>query len=147
MLRTMTLLAVIIGVFPSKGLGATTSMRVLYPSFAGTWAVAWVAKEASYFASEGLDVELIRVGGSSRMVAAMLGGSAPIIQAGASAAIAATGAGSDVATVSTPGVTGSKRCPAMSSLDPHDVTATSIAMAAAATSLSSPLPGKSRHFI
>ena len=37
MLRTMTLLAVIIGVFPSKGFGATTSMRVLYPSFAGTW--------------------------------------------------------------------------------------------------------------
>jgi ABC-type nitrate/sulfonate/bicarbonate transport system substrate-binding protein len=64
MLRTMTLLAVIIGVFPSKGFGATTSMRVLYPSFAGTWAVAWVAKEAGYFASEGLDVELIRVGGS-----------------------------------------------------------------------------------
>src|SRR5262244_2628180 len=91
MLRLITLLAVIIGVFPSKGFGATTFMRVLYPSFAGTWAVAWVAKEAGYFASEGLDVELIRVGGSTRMVAAMLGGSAPIIQAGASAAIAATG--------------------------------------------------------
>ena len=45
MLRTMTLLAVIIGVFPSKGFGATTSMRVLYPSFAGTWAVAWVARK------------------------------------------------------------------------------------------------------
>jgi NitT/TauT family transport system substrate-binding protein len=99
----MTLLAVIIGVFPSKGFGATTSMRVLYPSFAGTWAVAWVAKEAGYFASEGLDVELIRVGGSTRMVAAMLGGSAPIIQAGASAAIAATGAGSDVVIVAATG--------------------------------------------
>src|SRR5215471_21591353 len=103
MLRLITLLAVIIGVFPSKGFGATTFMRVLYPSFAGTWAVAWVAKEAGYFALEGLDVELIRVGGSTRMVAAMLGGSAPIIQAGASAAIAATGAGSEVVIIAATG--------------------------------------------
>ena len=64
-------------------------MRLLYPSFAGSWATAWIAKEAGYFSAEGLDVELIRVGGSSRMVAAMLGGSAPIIQAGAIAAITA----------------------------------------------------------
>jgi ABC-type nitrate/sulfonate/bicarbonate transport system substrate-binding protein len=69
-----------------------TPMRVLYPSFGGTWATPWIAKEAGYFSAEGLDVELIRVGGSTRMVAAMLGGSAPIIQAGAAAAIAATAA-------------------------------------------------------
>ena len=73
---------------------STTSIRVLYPSFAGSWATSWIAKEAGYFAAEGLDVELIRVGGSTRMVAALLGGSAPIIQAGASAALAATAAGS-----------------------------------------------------
>jgi NitT/TauT family transport system substrate-binding protein len=89
--------------FGSATSAATTSMRLLYPSFAGTWAVCWVAKEAGYFASEGLDVELIRVGGSTRMVAAMLGGSAPIIQAGASAAIAAAGAGSDVVIIAATG--------------------------------------------
>src|SRR5262245_15625689 len=44
----------------------------------------------------GLEVELIRVGGSTRMVAALLGGSAPLIHAGAPAAFAATMAGSDV---------------------------------------------------
>src|SRR6266511_336452 len=83
---------------PAVGFSASTTipMRLLYPSFAGSWATAWIAKEAGYFSSEGLDVELIRVGGSTRMVAAMLGGSAPIIQAGASAALAATAAGSDV---------------------------------------------------
>jgi ABC-type nitrate/sulfonate/bicarbonate transport system substrate-binding protein len=80
-----------------------TSMRVLYPSFGGTWATAWIAKEAGYFSAEGLDVELIRVGGSTRMVAAMLGGSAPIIQAGAVAAIAATAAGSDVVIIAATG--------------------------------------------
>jgi NitT/TauT family transport system substrate-binding protein len=82
---------------------ATTSMRILYPSFAGSWATSWIAKEAGYFAAEGLDVELIRVGGSTRMVAALLGGSAPIIQAGASAALAATAAGSDVVIIGSTG--------------------------------------------
>src|SRR5262249_34044029 len=103
MLRLITLLAVIIGVFPSKGFGATTFMRVLYPSFAGTWAVAWVAKEAGYFNAEGLDVELIRVGGSTRMVAAMLGGSTPLIQAGASAALSAGSAGGNVVIIAATG--------------------------------------------
>lgn len=82
---------------------ATTFMRLLYPSFSGSWATAWIAKEAGYFAEEGLDVEMIRVGGSTRMVAAMLGGSAPIIQAGASAALAATAAGSDVVIIGSTG--------------------------------------------
>lgn len=82
---------------------APTSMRLLYPSFAGSWATAWIAKEAGYFLDERLDVELIRVGGSTRMVAAMLGGSAPIIQAGASAALAATAAGSDVVIIGATG--------------------------------------------
>jgi ABC-type nitrate/sulfonate/bicarbonate transport system substrate-binding protein len=50
--------------------------------------------------AKGLEVELIRVGGSTRMVAAMLSGSAPIIQAGASAA---TGAGSDVVIIAATG--------------------------------------------
>jgi NitT/TauT family transport system substrate-binding protein len=82
---------------------ATTHLRLLYPSFAGSWAPAWVTKEAGFFTHEGLDVELIRVGGSTRMVAAMLGGSAPIIQAGASAALAATAAGADVVIIAATG--------------------------------------------
>ena len=85
------------------GATAQTSLRLLYPSFAGSWATAWIAKEAGYFSQEGLDVELIRVGGSSRMVAAMLGGSAPIIQAGAVAALSANTAGSDVVIIGSTG--------------------------------------------
>src|SRR5207253_4378936 len=82
---------------------ATISVRLLYPSFAASWATTWIAKEAGYFTAEGLDVELIRVGGSTRMVAALLGGSAPIIQAGASAALAATAAGADVVIIGSTG--------------------------------------------
>ena len=98
MLIRRTLLTLLMIILPSAipAWGANTAMRLLYPSFGGTWATSWIAKEAGYFAAEGIDVELVRVGGSTRMVAAMLGGSAPIIQAGASAAIAANAAGSDV---------------------------------------------------
>jgi NitT/TauT family transport system substrate-binding protein len=96
MLRLITVLALLAGVLPTNGWAATNSMRFLYPSFSGTWAVPWIAKEAGYFKAEGLDIELIRVGGSTRMVAALLGGSAPLIHAGAPAAFAANVAGSDV---------------------------------------------------
>lgn len=93
------------GGLTNRALAATpqTPMRLLYPSFAGSWATAWIAKEAGYFSADGLDVELIRVGGSTRMVAALLGGSAPIIQAGASAALSATAAGSDVVIIGSTG--------------------------------------------
>jgi ABC-type nitrate/sulfonate/bicarbonate transport system substrate-binding protein len=96
-LRILVLVVMFV-LLPALGFSASimTSLPLLYPSFAGSWATAWIAKEAGYFSNEGLDVELIRVGGSTRMVAAMLGGSASIIQAGASAALAANVAGSDV---------------------------------------------------
>jgi len=102
--RKLVLLVIFV-LSPALGFSASTtiSMRLLYPSFAGSWATAWIAKEAGYFSNEGLDVELIRVGGSTRMVAAMLGGSAPIIQAGASAALAANVAGSDVVIIGATG--------------------------------------------
>jgi NitT/TauT family transport system substrate-binding protein len=102
-----TFVSSVIGILlPTISLAASaplTPMRLLYPSFSGSWATTWIAKEAGYFANEGLDIELIRVGGSTRMVAAMLGGSAPIIQAGASAALAATAAGSDVVIIGSTG--------------------------------------------
>lgn len=99
----LSLLVALAAPVASMAASASTSMRLLYPSFAGSWATAWIAKEAGYFSAEGLDVELVRVGGSSRMVAAMLGGSAPIIQAGAIAAITATTAGSDVVIIGSTG--------------------------------------------
>ena len=95
----------IAGILPSTAFCATaqTSLRLLYPSFAGSWATAWIAKEAGYFSAEGIDLELIRVGGSTRMVAAMLGGSAPIIQAGAIAAFTANAAGAEVVIIGSTG--------------------------------------------
>ena len=103
----LTLLAVLAAPLSAPRVFAAAArpieLRLLYPSFAGSWATAWIAKEAGYFTAEGLEVELIRVGGSTRMVAAMLGGSAPIIQAGAAAAFAASAAGGDVVIIGATG--------------------------------------------
>ena len=102
--RTLLAIVALLAIAPASWAATTlTPIRLLYPSFAGSWATAWIAKEAGYFAQEGLDVELIRVGGSTRMVSALLGGSAPIVQAGASAALAATAAGIDVVIIGSTG--------------------------------------------
>ncbi|HTF93887.1 MAG TPA: hypothetical protein VK632_12615, partial [Verrucomicrobiae bacterium] len=57
-------------------LQAQEQLTVLYPSPAGSWMIPVIAKEAKYFEKEGLAVEYVRVGGSTRIVAALLGGSA-----------------------------------------------------------------------
>ena len=100
---TMLMVSSFLSLMAPAAVAETKSMRLLYPSFAGSWATAWIAKEAGYFTAEGLDIEMIRVGGSTRMVAAMLGGSAPIIQAGAPAALAANVAGSDMVIIGSTG--------------------------------------------
>lgn len=82
-------------------LGLTSSgsaqerITFLYPSPAGSWAVPMVAKEARYFEDEGLAVELVRVGGSTRIVAALIGGSGQFIHAGEPAMVPAVVQGGD----------------------------------------------------
>ena len=56
--RSLALMSSVLLPAISFAASAQTSMRLLYPSFAGSWATAWIAKEAGYFQREGLDVEL-----------------------------------------------------------------------------------------
>jgi ABC-type nitrate/sulfonate/bicarbonate transport system substrate-binding protein len=54
--------------------GAQTSkVKVAYPTTVGSMAVLWMTKEAKLFEKHGLEVELIYVAGSSRVVQAMIG--------------------------------------------------------------------------
>lgn len=78
---------------------AQERITFLYPSPAGTWAVPVIAKEAKYFDREGLAVELVRVGGSTRIVAALMGGSGQLIHAGEPAVIPAVARGADVVVI------------------------------------------------
>ena len=80
----------------APALPAQERITVLYPSPAGSWMIPVIAKEAKYFEREGLSLEYVRVGGSTRIVAALLGGSAPIIHAGEPAVVPAVQRGADV---------------------------------------------------
>jgi len=83
-------------IFVAARAAAQEQLTVLYPSPAGSWMIPVIAKEAKYFEKEGLSVEYVRVGGSTRIVAALLGGSAQIIHAGEPAVIPAVQRGADV---------------------------------------------------
>src|SRR4051794_34462997 len=76
-------------------LDAQERLTFLYPSPASSWMIPVVAKEAGYFEREGLSVELVRVGGSTRIVAALIGGSGQLIHAGEPAVIPAVSSGAD----------------------------------------------------
>ena len=76
-------------------LDAQERLTFLYPSPASSWMIPVIAKEAGYFEREGLSVELVRVGGSTRIVAALIGGSGQLIHAGEPAVIPAVSRGAD----------------------------------------------------
>lgn len=82
-------------------LGAQERLTFLYPSPVGSWFMPVIAKEGKYFDREGLSVELVRVGGSTRIVAALIGGSGQLIHAGEPAVIPAVARGSDVVIIAT----------------------------------------------
>lgn len=100
MKRRLALLIITLGLLLQVSLlPAQERLTFLYPSPAGSWVIPVVAKEAKYFEGEGLSVELVRVGGSTRIVAAMVGGSAQLIHAGEPAVIPAVARGADVVVI------------------------------------------------
>jgi len=79
-----------------------TRLKVAYPTTVGSMAVVWVAKEAKLFDKQGLDVELIYVAGSSRVVQAMLAKDIPISEIAVPAVIQANLAGADLVMLAGP---------------------------------------------
>jgi NitT/TauT family transport system substrate-binding protein len=83
-------------------LNAQTKLKVAYPTTVGSMAVIWVAKEARLFEKHGLDVELIYIAGSSRVVQAMLAKDIPISEIAIPAVIQANLAGADLVMLAGP---------------------------------------------
>jgi NitT/TauT family transport system substrate-binding protein len=94
-------LAFLMAVAPSW-LSAQTKLKVAYPTTVGSMAVVWVAKEAKLFDKHGLEVELIYVAGSSRVVQAMLAKDIPISEIAIPAVIQANLAGADLVMLAGP---------------------------------------------
>jgi NitT/TauT family transport system substrate-binding protein len=79
-----------------------TKLKVAYPTTVGSMAVIWVTKEARLFEKHGLEVELIYVAGSSKVVQAMLAKEIPIAEIAIPAVIQANSAGADLVMLAGP---------------------------------------------
>lgn len=77
-------------------------LKVAYPTTVGSMAVVWVAREAKLFEKHGLEVELIYIAGSSRVVQAMLAKDIPISEIAIPAVIQANLAGADLVMLAGP---------------------------------------------
>jgi len=64
-------------------------LTVSYPSISGAQAVLWIAKEANIFRDNGLDVDLVYIGGGPRSMAALLSGQLQVIGTGGNSLVAA----------------------------------------------------------
>ena len=80
----------------------TTKLKIAYPTTVGSMAVIWVAKDARLFEKHGLEVELIYVAGSSKVVQAMLAKEIPISEIAIPAVIQANLAGADLVMLAGP---------------------------------------------
>ena len=102
-LRLATLaLMLILFATPVAAPAQTTKLKVAYPTTVGSMAVLWVAKEARLFEKHGLEVELIYVSGSSKVVQAMLAKEIPIAEIAIPAVIQANMAGADLVMLAGP---------------------------------------------
>jgi len=68
---------VILSIFACVSTSNAAPMRVAYSAISGAMSSLWVAQEGGYFKREGLDTELLYIGGGSLLIQAMLGGDVP----------------------------------------------------------------------
>lgn len=73
-----------------------TKFRFVHLEANGSQAVPFIAKEAKIFEKNGLDVEIIRIGGGSRVIQAMLAGEIKVAHGSSPAVVEANLAGADL---------------------------------------------------
>jgi NitT/TauT family transport system substrate-binding protein len=73
-----------------------TKFRFVHLEANGSQAVPFIAKEAKIFEKNGLDVEIIRIGGGSRVIQAMLAGEIRVSHGSSPAVVEANLAGADL---------------------------------------------------
>jgi NitT/TauT family transport system substrate-binding protein len=73
-----------------------TKLSVAYPTTVGSMGILWVTKDAGLFNKYGLDVTLIYISGSSKIVQAMLAKEIPVSEIAIPAVIQANQAGADL---------------------------------------------------
>ena len=64
-------------IFVCVGVKQAAPMRIAYSAISGAMSSLWVAQEGGYFKREGLDTELLYIGGGSLLIQAMMSGDVP----------------------------------------------------------------------
>lgn len=82
--------------------GQISKLKVAFPTTVGSMAVLWIAKDARLFDKHGLDVTLIYISGSSKVVQAMLAREIPIAEIAIPPVIQANLAGADLVMLAGP---------------------------------------------
>ena len=83
----------------ASGQDKLTKFRFVHLEANGSQAVPFIAKEARVFEKNGLDVEIIRIGGGSRVIQAMLAGEIRVAHASSPGAVEANLAGADLVVI------------------------------------------------
>jgi NitT/TauT family transport system substrate-binding protein len=71
------LLLSVLGIFFLACTVHAAPLRVAYSAISGAMSSLWVAQEGGYFKREGLDVELLYIGGGSLLIQSMISGDVP----------------------------------------------------------------------
>ncbi len=98
--RTIVFTLFLIGITIMRSEAAfAEKLRVAYTAFAGTFTILWVGHEAGLYQKNGVELELLYIGSSTRAVQALLGGDIDIVYSAAAAVVDANLAGADLVMV------------------------------------------------
>lgn len=78
-------------------------LRIAYSAISGAMSTLWVAQEGGYFKREGLDTELLYIGGGTLLIQSMLSGDVPFAYGPSVPVINATLRGSDLVLIGNTG--------------------------------------------
>ena len=85
------------------GTSDAAPLRIAYSAISGAMSSLWVAQEGGYFKREGLDSELLYIGGGSLLIQAMLSGEVPFAYGPSVPVINATLRGADLVLIGNTG--------------------------------------------
>jgi len=100
--RGLTLTVLFLVLFLARGAGAAP-IRISYSAISGAMSSLWVAQEGGYFKREGLDTELLYIGGGSLLIQSMLSGDAPFAYGPSVPVISASLRGADLVLIGNTG--------------------------------------------
>jgi ABC-type nitrate/sulfonate/bicarbonate transport system substrate-binding protein len=101
--RRFNILAPLLIAMFLPGVVAAAPLRIAYSAISGAMASLWVAQEGGYFKREGLDTELLYIGGGSLLIQSMLSGDVPFAYGPSVPVVNATLRGADLALIGNTG--------------------------------------------